>query len=60
VNGPRGVARTTVTFYEPNARDAAFNVAHLLGADLAGRDVLARVVFGTQVSLLVGFGAVTI
>src|SRR5204863_217397 len=33
---------------------------HVLGADLAGRDVLARVVFGTQVSLLVGFGAVTI
>jgi peptide/nickel transport system permease protein len=33
---------------------------HILGADLAGRDVLARVVFGTQVSLLVGFGAVTI
>jgi len=33
---------------------------HVLGADLAGRDVLARVVCGTQVSLLVGFGAVTI
>jgi len=36
------------------------SAAHLLGADLAGRDVLARVVYGTQVSLLVGFGAVTI
>jgi peptide/nickel transport system permease protein len=33
---------------------------HILGADLAGRDVLARVVYGTQVSLLVGFGAVAI
>lgn len=27
-----GIARTTVTFYEPSARQAAFNVAHLLGA----------------------------
>jgi peptide/nickel transport system permease protein len=39
---------------------AAPNAQHLLGADLAGRDVLARVVYGTQVSLLVGFGAVAI
>jgi peptide/nickel transport system permease protein len=36
------------------------NAQHVLGADLAGRDVLARVVYGTQVSLLVGFGAVAI
>jgi peptide/nickel transport system permease protein len=36
------------------------NAQHILGADLAGRDVLARVVYGTQVSLLVGFGAVAI
>jgi peptide/nickel transport system permease protein len=39
---------------------AAPSAQHLLGADLAGRDVLARVVFGTQVSLIVGFGAVAI
>lgn len=32
VNGPRGAVRTTVTFYNPGARQAAFNVAHLLGA----------------------------
>lgn len=32
VNGPRGVLRTTVTFYNPSARQAAYNVAHLLGA----------------------------
>jgi LCP family protein required for cell wall assembly len=32
VNGPRGVARTTVTFYDANARQAAFAVARLLGA----------------------------
>jgi peptide/nickel transport system permease protein len=39
---------------------AAPSAQHILGADLAGRDVLARVVFGTQVSLVVGFGAVAI
>jgi peptide/nickel transport system permease protein len=31
---------------------------HVLGADLSGRDVFARVVHGTRISLLVGFGAV--
>ena len=34
--------------------------AHLLGGDLSGRDVWARVVYGTQVSLVVGFGAVAV
>jgi peptide/nickel transport system permease protein len=37
---------------------AAPSSAHLLGADLSGRDVLARVVHGTRISLVVGFGAV--
>lgn len=33
VNAPRpGIVRTTVTFYEPGARDAAYSVARLLGA----------------------------
>jgi LCP family protein required for cell wall assembly len=32
LNGPRGVVRTTVIFYDPAARQAAFNLAHLLGA----------------------------
>ena len=39
---------------------AAPSWTHLLGGDLSGRDVLARVVYGTQVSLLVGFGAVAV
>ena len=34
--------------------------AHLLGTDLAGRDVWARVVHGAATSLLVGFGSVAI
>ncbi|MEO6208407.1 MAG: ABC transporter permease [Candidatus Limnocylindrales bacterium] len=33
---------------------------HILGGDLSGRDVLARVVHGARVSLLVGFGAVAV
>jgi peptide/nickel transport system permease protein len=33
---------------------------HVLGADLSGRDVLARVVHGTRISLVVGFGAVSL
>ena len=34
--------------------------AHVLGADLSGRDVFARVIYGARVSLLVGFGAVAL
>jgi peptide/nickel transport system permease protein len=33
---------------------------HILGADLSGRDIFARVVHGTRVSLVVGFGAVAL
>jgi peptide/nickel transport system permease protein len=33
---------------------------HPLGADLSGRDIFARVVYGTRVSLVVGFGAVAL
>src|SRR5687767_12268780 len=39
---------------------AAPSAEHLLGADLSGRDVLARVVHGTRISLIVGFGAVAL
>lgn len=33
---------------------------HILGADLSGRDIFARVVHGTRISLVVGFGAVAL
>ncbi len=35
-------------------------VAHVLGTDHLGRDVLSRVIYGSQVSLLVGFAAVIV
>ncbi len=34
--------------------------AHLLGTDLSGRDVLARLITGARTSLIVGFGAVAV
>ena len=48
---------------DPNATELANRLqpigaeGHLLGTDHLGRDVLARLVWGTQVSLLVGFSA---
>lgn len=33
---------------------------HVLGTDIIGRDVLSRLIFGTRISLLVGFAAVLI
>lgn len=36
------------------------SAAHLLGGDLSGRDVLARVIYGTRVSLIAGLGSVMV
>ena len=51
--------------YDPNAIDLKQvlmppSPAHLLGTDTLGRDVLSRIIFGSRVSLLVGFVAVGI
>ena len=43
----------------PGARDDAGRL-HPLGTDHLGRDLLARVIFGAQPALLVGFAAVVI
>jgi peptide/nickel transport system permease protein len=40
--------------------EASDGHAHLLGTDHLGRDVLSRVIFGSQVSLLIGFAAVVV
>ncbi len=44
----------------PPTLAAADGKAHLLGTDHLGRDVLSRVIYGSQVSLVVGFAAVTV
>jgi peptide/nickel transport system permease protein len=40
--------------------EAADGKAYLLGTDQLGRDVLSRMVFGTRVSLTIGFAAVAV
>src|SRR5262245_56036100 len=40
--------------------EAADGRAHLMGTDHLGRDVLSRMVYGSRVSLLVGFAAVLV
>ena len=51
--------------YDPLKQDlvgqlAAPNAAHVLGTDNVGRDVLARVIWGTRVSLIAGLASVAI
>ncbi|WMJ86191.1 ABC transporter permease [Anaerocolumna sp. MB42-C2] len=51
--------------FDPNKVDFAASLAdpslkHLLGADMHGRDVLSRIIYGTRVSLIIGFLAVII
>ncbi|MFF1920461.1 ABC transporter permease [Streptomyces sp. NPDC058221] len=46
--------------YQNVAVPPGFSGAHLLGTDEIGRDILARLITGGQVSLLVGIGAVAI
>ncbi|MFT8319242.1 MAG: oligopeptide ABC transporter permease [Sporolactobacillus sp.] len=50
--------------YDParsfNEFEAAPSAAHLLGTDPVGRDVMSRLVYGSQVSVIVGIGAVAI
>lgn len=49
---------------DPNTQDLAARLqpplssGHLLGTDVLGRDVFSRVIYGTRVSLVVGFAAV--
>ncbi|MBP1764945.1 MAG: peptide transporter permease [Firmicutes bacterium] len=50
--------------FDPNTTVGTFAAApsatHLLGTDDVGRDVLSRLIFGSQVSLIVGIGSVLI
>jgi peptide/nickel transport system permease protein len=56
-NPERGSLRARLA---PPTLEAADGKAHLLGTDHLGRDVLSRVIFGTRVSLIVGFAAVAV
>ncbi|MGA7876085.1 MAG: ABC transporter permease [Desulfoferrobacter sp.] len=49
------LARFTPPFWQHGG-----SLAHLLGTDNLGRDVLSRILYGSRVSLLVGFSAVVV
>ena len=44
----------------PLATDKDGNIKYIIGSDALGRDALSRLIYGTQVSLVVGFAAVFI
>jgi peptide/nickel transport system permease protein len=46
--------------FKPPFFQAGGSTANLLGTDHLGRDVLARLIFGTRVSMVVGFTAVAV
>ncbi len=48
------------TFQNYTAINAHPSTAHLLGTDDLGRDLLSRIIYGSRVSLTVGFAAVAI
>jgi peptide/nickel transport system permease protein len=56
-NPERGSLRARLTAPTMEAPDGR---AYLLGTDQLGRDVLSRMVFGTRVSLTIGFAAVAV
>jgi len=56
-NPERGSLRARLA---PPTLEAADGKAHPLGTDHLGRDILSRIVFGTRVSLTVGFAAVAV
>jgi peptide/nickel transport system permease protein len=46
--------------FRPPFWQAGGSTAHLLGTDHVGRDVLSRLIFGTRISMIVGFTAVIV
>jgi len=54
------VRQSLRTRLRPPTLEGADGVAHLLGTDHLGRDVLSRVIYGSRVSLLIGFAAVMV
>jgi peptide/nickel transport system permease protein len=59
------LSASVIAPYDPLAVDfsamlAPPNTAHWLGTDAYGRDVLSRIIYGSQTALIVGFGAALI
>ncbi len=59
------VSANVIAPYDPLAVDFAAmlappSAAHWLGTDAYGRDVLSRIIYGSQTALIVGFGAAVI
>ena len=50
---PYDLQDSTATFQLPNAQ-------HLLGTDNFGRDILSRIIYGSRVSLIVGFSSIIV
>ncbi len=61
-----GVLAPALAPQDPNAQDLVARLqpplspGHVLGTDVLGRDVLSRLIYGTRVSLVVGFTAVAL
>ena len=59
-----GIFAPLLAPYDPNAQNLAMRLqpplsdGHLLGTDGLGRDVLSRLIYGSRISLMVGFSAV--
>lgn len=59
-----GLTAPLLAPHDPNAQELGARLlpplseGHLLGTDVLGRDVLSRLLYGSQVSLIVGFTAV--
>jgi peptide/nickel transport system permease protein len=56
-NPERGSLRARLS---PPTLEAADGKAHALGTDHLGRDILSRIIYGTRVSLTIGFAAVAV
>ena len=52
--------RIQMPFWHADTTPAKYNPAHPLGTDKVGRDYLSRLIYGAQVSLLIGFSAMII
>lgn len=60
VGGPFVVSEEYANYVELENRLQAPSAAHLFGTDVVGRDILARTIYGGQISLIIGLAAVAV